>query len=212
MLWLILTLATMPGHGPRAAGDHHGAALPEVSGFSTVQTAVPVRVVIQTEAGDIQVEIDTVRAPATAANFLKYVDAGLYDGGVFRRTVRPDNQKGKPVPISVIQAAANPAHRTKFFPPIPLERTSVSGLTHQDGTLSMARSGPDTATNEFFICVGAQPELDFGGKRQPDGQGFAAFGRVVWGMEVVTKIQMAAASGETLTPAIKILRVRRATK
>jgi peptidyl-prolyl cis-trans isomerase A (cyclophilin A) len=212
MLWLILTLATMLGHGPRAAGDHAGAALPGVPGFSTSQTAVPVRVVIRTEAGDIQVEIDTVRAPVTAANFLRYVDAGLYDGGLFKRTVRPDNQKGKTVPISVIQATANPSHRTKFFKPIPLERTSVTGLTHLDGTLSMARSGPNTATNEFFICVGAQPELDFGGKRQPDGQGFAAFGRVVWGMEVVTKIQMSTAAGEALTPTIRILRVRRVSR
>jgi peptidyl-prolyl cis-trans isomerase A (cyclophilin A) len=202
MLWLILTLATMLGPGPHAAGDS----------VVRTQKAAPVRVVIETEAGDIQVEIDTVRAPATAANFLKYVDAGLYDGGRFRRTVRPDNQKNNPVPISVIQATANPARRAEFFPPIPLERTSITGLLHKDGTLSMARSAPDSATNEFSICLGAQPELDSGGKRQPDGQGFAAFGRVVWGMEVVTKIHMAPADGETLNPMIKILKVRRGTK
>ena len=73
----------------------------------------------------------------------------------------------------------------------------------------MARAAPDTATNEFFICVGDQPQLDFGGKRNADGQGFAAFGRVVRGMDVVKKIQMAPAEGETLTPMIKIIRVRR---
>ena len=169
----------------------------------------PVIVAFETELGAIDIEVDAVHAPVTAANFLKYVDAGLYDGGRFRRTVRPDNQTGKPVPIAVIQATANPDRRGDYFPPIPLERTSVTGLSHKDGTLSMARSGPDTATNEFSICVGDQPELDFGAKRNPDGQGFAAFGRVVRGMDVVKKIQMSPADGETLTPMIKILRVRR---
>ena len=174
-----------------------------------VQPSLTVRVVMQTELGAIELEIDTVRAPVSAGNFLKYVDAGLYDGGRFRRTVRPDNQTGNPVPIAVIQATANPDRRTEYLPAIPLERTSVTGLSHKDGTLSLARAAPDTATNEFFICVGDQPELDFGGKRHPDGQGFAPFGRVVRGMDVVKKIQMSPAEGETLTPMIKILRFRR---
>jgi peptidyl-prolyl cis-trans isomerase A (cyclophilin A) len=174
-----------------------------------VQPSVAVRVVMQTELGVIELEIDTVRAPVSAGNFLKYVDAGLYDGGRFRRTVRPDNQTGNPVPIAVIQGTANPDRRTEYFPAMPIERTSVTGLSHRDGTLSLARAAPDTATNEFFICVGDQPELDFGAKCNPDGQGFAAFGRVVRGMDVVKKIQMSPAEGETLTPMIKILRVRR---
>jgi peptidyl-prolyl cis-trans isomerase A (cyclophilin A) len=169
----------------------------------------PVRVVMETEAGEIEAEIDTVRAPVTAANFLKYVDAGLLDGGTFFRTVRPDNQVDKPVKIAVIQASGNRERRREFFPAIPLERTSVTGLSHKDGTLSMARAAPDTARDSFSICVGDQPSLDFGGARQPDGQGFAAFGQVVRGMDVVRKIQFAPASGETLAPAIRILRVRR---
>jgi peptidyl-prolyl cis-trans isomerase A (cyclophilin A) len=73
----------------------------------------------------------------------------------------------------------------------------------------MARDGPDTATSDFFICIGDQPSLDFGGKRNPDGQGFAAFGRVVRGMDVVRKIQTAPANGQTLTPPVKILRALR---
>jgi peptidyl-prolyl cis-trans isomerase A (cyclophilin A) len=169
-----------------------------------------VHVVIQTDLGEIEVETDSVRAPATAANFLKYVDAGLYDDGRFHRTVRPDNQREKPVKIAVIQGAANASRRTEFFPAIPLERTNRTGLVHKDGTISMARDGPDTATDEFFICVGDQPELDFGGKRNPDGQGFAAFGRVVRGMDVVRRIQEAPAEGETLRPPVKIQRLRRA--
>jgi peptidyl-prolyl cis-trans isomerase A (cyclophilin A) len=169
----------------------------------------PVRVVIQTEAGDIDAEIDTARAPITAANFLKYVDAGLFDGGRFFRTVRPDNQVEKPVKIAVIQASGSRDRRGEFFAAIPLERTSVSGLSHKDGTLSMARSTPDTARDSFSICVGDQPSLDFGGARQPDGQGFAAFGQVVRGMDIVRKIQASPANAETLTPAVGIVRVRR---
>ena len=94
-------------------------------------------------------------------------------------------------------------------PPIPLERTRDTGLRHVDGAVSMARSGPDTAQDQFVICIGDQPELDFGGKRNPDGQGFAAFGKVVRGMEVVRKIQASPAQGERLTPPIKILRIVR---
>jgi peptidyl-prolyl cis-trans isomerase A (cyclophilin A) len=170
-----------------------------------------VHVVMQTDLGEIEIEVDTAHAPTTAANFLKYVDAGLYDGGLFHRTVRPDNQRDKPVKIAVIQGAANASRKSEFFSPVPLERTSKTSLAHKDGTISMARDGPDTATDEFFICVGDQPELDFGGKRNPDGQGFAAFGRVVRGMDVVRRIQEAPANGETLRPPVKIQRVRRAT-
>ena len=173
------------------------------------QDPKPVRVLIETEAGEIEAEIDTVRAPITAANFLKYVNGGLFDGGRFFRTVRPENQVEKPVKIAVIQAAASRDKRAQFFPAIPLERTSVTGLTHKDGTLSMARSTPDTARDSFSICVGDQPSLDFGGPRQPDGQGFAAFGRVTRGMDIVRKIQMGTAEGETLTPPVAILRIKR---
>jgi peptidyl-prolyl cis-trans isomerase A (cyclophilin A) len=171
-----------------------------------------VDVVVHTDLGEIEIEIDSAHAPITATNFLKYVDAGLYDGGLFHRTVRPDNQREKPVKIAVIQGAANASRRSEFLAPIPLERTNKTGLAHKDGTISMARDGPDTAKDEFFICVGDQPELDFGGKRNPDGQGFAAFGRVVRGMDVVRRIQEAPANGETLRPPVKIQRVRRAAR
>ena len=173
------------------------------------QPPAPVNVVFETEAGEIHIEVDLARAPITAANFLKYVDGGFFDGGPFHRTVRPDNQVEKPVKIAVIQARANPAHRAQFPPPIPLERTKDTGLLHKDGTISMARAEPDTGRSEIFICVGDQPSLDFGGARNPDGQGFAAFGRVTRGMDVVRKIQMSPAKGEMLTPSILILRARR---
>jgi peptidyl-prolyl cis-trans isomerase A (cyclophilin A) len=123
--------------------------------------------------------------------------------------VKPDNQPDKTVRIEVIQAAVAPAREKDAFPAIALERTSVTGLRHLDGTLSMARDGPDTATSEFFVCIGDQPELDFAGKRNPDGQGFAAFGRVVKGMDVVRRIQAAPADGQTLAPPVTIRSARR---
>ena len=168
-----------------------------------------VRVVIQTEAGEIEAEIDTIRAPVTAANFLKYVDAGLFNGGRFFRTVRLDNQPNDTTKIEVIQAAANIERKSEFFAAIPLERTSVTGLPHKDGTLSMARGAPDSATHSFSICINDQPSLDFGGARNKDGQGFAAFGRVVAGMDVVRKIQASAAQGQQLQPPIRIDRIAR---
>jgi peptidyl-prolyl cis-trans isomerase A (cyclophilin A) len=168
-----------------------------------------VRVVIRTELGDIEVELDAARAPATVANFLRYVDGKFYDGGRFHRTVKPDNQPDNKIKIEVVQAGINPNRAKEEFPSIKLERTRDTKLAHKDGTISMARDGPDTATSDFFICVGDQPELDFDGKRNPDGQGFAAFGRVVEGMDVVRKIQSAPAEGQTLTPPVKIVRVIR---
>ncbi|HZT83750.1 MAG TPA: peptidylprolyl isomerase, partial [Gemmataceae bacterium] len=168
-----------------------------------------VRVLIETEKGDIDVELDAARAPVTVANFLRYVDGHYYDGGRFHRTVKPDNQPDDKVKIEVIQAGINPDAGKKEFPPIKLERTRDTKLAHKDGTISMARNGPDTATSDFFICIGDQPELDFGGKRNPDGQGFAAFGRVVKGMDVVKKIQAARADGQELKPPVKIIKVTR---
>ncbi len=169
----------------------------------------PVHVVLQTELGEIEVELEAGKAPATVANFLKYVDGKFYDGGVFHRTVRADNQPRDKVRIGVVQAGIDPKREKDEFPPIRLERTRDTKLAHKGGTISMARDGPDTATSDFFICVGDQPELDFGGKRNPDGQGFAAFGRVVRGLDVVKKIQAAPADGQKLTPPVKILKARR---
>ena len=164
------------------------------------------RVLLRTERGSIEVLVDAARAPKTAANFLRYVESGRYDGGVFHRTVRLDNQPGKDVLIEVVQAGPKPGGPE--FPPVPLERTSATGLRHLDGTVSMARDGPDSATGDFFICIGDQPALDFGGRRNPDGQGFAAFGRVVRGLDVVRAIQGAPADGQRLAPPVTILSAR----
>ena len=175
---------------------------------ATPPRANPV-VMIRTEKGEIEVELEADKAPATVANFLRYVDAGFYDGGQFHRSVKPDNQPDNAIKIEVIQAGINPDKAKQEFPPIKLERTNQTKLTHRDGVISMARDGPDTATSDFFVCIGDQPELDFGGKRNPDGQGFAAFGRVVKGLDVVKKIQAAPAKEQQLSPPVKIVKIAR---
>jgi arylsulfatase A-like enzyme/cyclophilin family peptidyl-prolyl cis-trans isomerase len=167
------------------------------------------RVLVQTTLGEIELELEPNAAPVTVTNFLHYVEKGLYSDGLFHRTVTLSNQPTSQVKIEVIQGAANPAMTKRFFAPIPIERTRDTGLKHLDGTLSMARDGPDTAQDEFFVCIGDQPELDFGGKRNPDGQGFAAFGRVTKGMEVVRRIQQSAAEEQNLTPPIRVQRMVR---
>jgi cyclophilin family peptidyl-prolyl cis-trans isomerase len=168
-----------------------------------------IQVLIQTDKGDIEVALDAGRAPVTVANFLRYVDGKLYDGGRFHRTVTPDNQPDNKVKIEVIQAGLDAERSKEEFRHIALERTRDTHLAHKEGTISMARDGPDTASADFFICIGDQSELDFGGKRNPDGQGFAAFGKVVKGMDVVKKIQSAPSEGQNLQPPIRILKIKR---
>jgi peptidyl-prolyl cis-trans isomerase A (cyclophilin A) len=177
--------------------------------FAAAAAEKPV-VLIKTEKGDITVEIDLARAPVTAANFLRYVDGKLYDGSVFHRTVTLVNQPKDAIRIEVIQGGLLPDD--KSFPPISHETTSVTGLKHFDGTISMARGTPGSATSSFFFCINAQPELDFGGKRNIDGQGFAAFGRVVKGMDTVRAIHVLPAEGQSLKPPVKIISVRRIDK
>lgn len=167
------------------------------------------RVQIETAIGNIELELYYKQAPVTVSNFLRYAHERLYNDGQFFRTVTLENQPTNTVKIQVIQAEADATRTNAFYPPIPLERTRDTGLRHLDGTLSMARNGPDTAQDSFFICIGDQPDLDFGGKRNPDGQGFAAFGRVVKGMELVRKIQTGPASGQALTPPVRIQRAVR---
>lgn len=153
-----------------------------------------VRVSFETSVGSFVVEVYPDKAPITTANFLRYVDEDLYGGATFYRTTRPDND---PM-IEVIQGglwrpwldeSGDTAEAP--LPDIPHETTEVSGLSHTDGTISMARLEPGTASSEIFITIGDNRELDFGGERNPDGQGFAAFGKVVEGMDVVRAINAA---------------------
>ena len=179
------------------------------SGAGAQQTSQPVCILITTQLGDIEAELDSARAPVTVANFLRYVDAHLFDGGSFFRTLRLDNQPSDSVKVQVIQGGAAREKRAQGFAAIPLERTRETGLRHVDGVLSMARGGPDTAMDQFFVVIGDQPELDFAGRRNRDGQGFAAFGRVTRGLDVVRKIQEQPAAGQSLSAPITIVRIAR---
>ncbi len=191
------------------------AMLLSVSSVAQSPTPPPVTVVFETTMGEIVVEVNVARAPLTAANFLRYVDEGWYTGGRFTRTVRPDTETNTTHPIQVVQATRRAAPRGEgpTFPAVALERTRDTGLRHVDGAVSMARVAgqPDSARADFFVCIGDQPSLDFGGGRNADGQGFAVFGRVVAGMDVVKKIQAAAvrAGTQTLDPPIAITAARR---
>jgi peptidyl-prolyl cis-trans isomerase A (cyclophilin A) len=172
-----------------------------------------VAVRIDTAFGSIFIAVDEQHAPITAANFLKYVDGGFYTNGRFHRATRPDNYTpvlpNRP-PMELIQGGIDPARADKGFPPIPLERTSVTGLKHVAGTVSMARgTAADSATSDFFILLDDQPSLDFGGKRFDDEQGAAAFGRVYFGFGAAKNIQLRPAEGQNLTPPVLMLRVAR---
>ena len=170
------------------------------------------KVRMETEEGSIELELYPDKAPVTVANFLKYVDRQLYNSSVFYRVVRMDNQVKNKVKIEVIQGGLN-EDSTKRLLPVVHETTLKTGLKHLDGTLSMARMGPGTASSEFFICINDQPELDEGGLRNPDNQGFAAFGKVTKGMDIVRKIQSGKTGGnekvQTLAHPVKILKISR---
>jgi peptidyl-prolyl cis-trans isomerase A (cyclophilin A) len=163
---------------------------------------------INTSMGKITVELYPKKAPITVANFLKYVDAHLYDNSSFFRAVTLNNQLKDSIKIEVIQGGE--IDSTKMFAPVVLETTKQTGLTHKNGTLSMARDKPNSATTNFFICINDQPSLDYGGKRNKDGQGFAAFGTVIRGMDIVKKIQQLHPEQEQyFKPEIQIISITR---
>lgn len=162
------------------------------------------RVLIETELGDIIVEIYKDKAPVTAGNFLDLVEKGTYSGAAFYRVVRMDNQPHNDVKIEVIQGGLFDDEVIEKYTPILHETTAETGIRHTDGVISMARNEPGSASTEFFICIGDQPSLDFGGARNPDGQGFAAFGRVVEGMDVVRAIQAMEDSAQMLVNPVRI--------
>jgi peptidyl-prolyl cis-trans isomerase A (cyclophilin A) len=169
------------------------------------------KILIRTELGNIYARLDLKKAPVTSLNFLRYIDNSMFDSACFYRVVRLDNQPRDSIRIEVIQGGRY-ENEDNGFEPIAHETTEMTGIKHRDGTISMARNGPGTATSEFFICVGDQPELDYGGKRNPDGQGFAAFGKIVKGMDVVNKIHSINADGQYLQKPVIILRITRVRK
>ena len=161
-------------------------------------------VLISTEMGDITVEIYPEKAPVTAKNFLTHVENGDYTNSVFYRVVRMDNQPQNKVKIEVIQGGLFHDEVVDTIPQIIHETTQETRILHTDGVISMARNEPGSASTEFFICIGDQPSLDYGGDRNPDGQGFATFGKVVSGMEVARAIQALPDEGQYLKEQVLI--------
>jgi len=154
-----------------------------------------VRVALETDRGTILIEVYPQVAPVSAGDFLRHVDEGLYDDAGFYRVVRPDNDHGTPL-ISAVQGGVLDVEASSAG--IPHESTATTGLRHVDGTVSIARGPPGTGSAAaFFIVLGDQPSLDFGGMRNPDAQGFAAFGKVIDGMDIIRKINAMKADAPT---------------
>lgn len=168
-------------------------------------------ILMETELGNIIIELYLERAPITAANFLRYVDENRFAGACFYRVLQVNNQPNNDTKIEVIQGGLKDEDHPQSLPTILHETTNQTGILHKDGVISMARNEPGTASSDFFICINDQPELDFGGKRNPDGQGFAAFGKVIEGMDVVKKIQSQPQDGQYLLTDIQILNVKRSS-
>jgi peptidyl-prolyl cis-trans isomerase A (cyclophilin A) len=175
----------------------------------TTLSAENPKILIKTELGDILIEVYPDKAPVTVANFLRYVDEGRFEGALFYRAVTMDNQPNMDIKIEVVQGGLSRTANASPLPPIEHETTDKTGVLHKDGTISMARLMPGSASSEFFICVGDQPSLDFGGQRNRDGQGFAAFGMVIEGMDVVRKIQQEPAERQYMPKPVKIISIKR---
>lgn len=164
-----------------------------------------VDVLMETSAGKIVVRLDTAHAPRTSANFLRYVDGGRFNGASFYRNVT--RATAPTAPFEVIQGGLDPQAPDPSTQPIVLEPTSITGIRNDDGTIAMARtSDPNSATTEFFIDLGNARYLDATGPLAP---GYAAFGRVVRGMEVVRRIHRGETNGDRLVPAVRITRMSR---
>jgi peptidyl-prolyl cis-trans isomerase A (cyclophilin A) len=173
----------------------------------TRETVIPIS--METELGSIQMELYPDRAPITVSNFLRYVDENRYEDFHFYRVVHMENQPDNDVKIEVIQGGLWFDKHPMELPTIIHETTDKTGIRHLNGILSMARLEPGTASSEIFICINDQPELDFGGKRNPDNQGFAAFGKVISGMDVVRKIQLLPETNQMLDKVVKVNSIQR---
>ena len=168
--------------------------------------------VIRTDHGAFTVELEVGRAPLSCANFLRYVEAGKYDGGAFFRATRTP---GAPAEGTIV---GRPALRSHPFPPIAHESTTRTGLRHTTGVISLGRFEPGSATGDIFICLGPQPYLDARPGAPGDNLGFAAFGRVLQGLAVVRRIHGLPANGPSpypdqkgqwLNPPVAIVSARR---
>ncbi len=166
---------------------------------------------IQTKLGDIEIELYPDKAPKTVAAFLSYIDSGFYNNSNFYRVLSQDNQPIDAEKTELIQGGIYHTNNriSSRLPGVPHETTAQSGLKHENGTISLARLAPGTATTEFFICIGNQPGLDYGGGNNPDKQGYAAFGRVVKGFDVVMAIYHRREYEQAFDPPVEIFDIKR---
>jgi len=166
---------------------------------------------MQTSLGDVEIELYPTKAPKTVAAFLSYIDSGFYKNASFYRVLTDDNQPSNAPKSELVQGGIWKTNHRKALslPGIPHESTRQTGLLHTNGTLSLARLAPGTATTEFFICVGDQPGFDYGGENNPDGQGYAAFGRVVKGMDIVLRIYNQRESDQAFDPPVPVYAIVR---
>ena len=165
-------------------------------------TMIPVS--IHTELGPIIIELYSNKAPITVNNFLKYIDEGRYKDFHFYRAVHLENQPQNDIKIEVIQGGLGFDKHNLELEGIPHETTEISDIKHLNGTISMARMEPGTASSEIFICINDQPDLDCKGLRNPDGYGFAAFGKVTSGMDIVRRIQTLPSIQQMLNDPVKV--------
>jgi peptidyl-prolyl cis-trans isomerase A (cyclophilin A) len=161
----------------------------------------------ETELGNIRVRLEPEKAAPTVQNFVGYVERGAYTDSSFYRVVHEKNQDHQPVKIAVVQGGLGMGEHPYKRAPIPHQTTLETGLQHLDGTISMSRLAPGSANAEFFFCIGAQPELDYGGARNPDGQGFAAFGQAIEGFEVLRQVWRKPDKQQFLEQPVRIYRV-----
>ena len=181
-----------------------------VSACSSPQYKNP-HIKIETKFGDIEAELYPQQAPKTVAAFLSYIDSGYYAKAAFYRVLRDDEQPMDAPKAELIQGGI---WKTNYklaagIPGIVHETTKQTNILHKNGTLSLARQAPGTANTEFFICVGDQPGFDYGGANNSDGQGYAAFGKVVKGMNVVKSIYDAPETDGEFDPLIYIYTIKK---
>lgn len=168
-------------------------------------------VLIETRLGDIEVEPYPDKAPKSVGAFLSYVDSGFYKNSSFYRVLKEENQPSASFKSELIQGGIWQTNYKKgiSLPGIPHEPTNQTGILHKNGTISLARTTPGTASSEFFICIGDQPAYDYGGAANIDGQGFAAFGIVIKGMDIVKKIHHQPDYEESFEKPIEIINIKR---
>jgi peptidyl-prolyl cis-trans isomerase A (cyclophilin A) len=168
-------------------------------------------IIIETASGDIELELYEDKAPKTVSAFLKYVDSNYYKNSSFYRVLTDDNQPSNAPKANLIQGGIWKSNykRSQSASRIPHESTNITGLHHTNGTISLARLEPGTGGTEFFICVGDQPGFDFGGPNNPDGQGYAAFGKVVKGMNIVKKIYNQREEEQQFNPPVIIYNIKK---